>query len=171
MAITRIGTDARSFQIIQTDAGTNPTAQQPNETLTLTSTDGSIQITGDLGTDTVDFSVTNQSSQSASNTNVYGSVAAVGMGSTTNVTSYTVPGGQTFTLHMVEFNGENIARYQVLINDTVVATKHTYFGGAFFGEFWFDDLLLNAGDEIKLQVLHSRTESADFFGRVLGNLS
>lgn len=46
-----------SFTIIQTDAGTSPAADNTNDTLTLTSSDGSILITGNAGTDTIDFVV------------------------------------------------------------------------------------------------------------------
>ena len=46
-----------SFTIIQTDAGTSPAATGPTDTLTLTSSDSSLTIDGDSGTDTVDFLV------------------------------------------------------------------------------------------------------------------
>jgi len=59
MASINIKTDAggaeNAFTVIQTDAGTNPMAESTTDTLTLTSSDGSILITGDSGTDTVDF--------------------------------------------------------------------------------------------------------------------
>ena len=46
-----------SFSTIQTDAGTNPVADSAFDTLTLTSSDSSVTITGNSTTDTVDFSV------------------------------------------------------------------------------------------------------------------
>lgn len=46
-----------SFTIIQTDNGTSPTADNTNDTVTYTSSDSSITITGDSGADTVDFIV------------------------------------------------------------------------------------------------------------------
>jgi len=46
-----------AFTIIQTDAGTSPVATGPNDTLTLTSSDNSITITGNAITDTVDLIV------------------------------------------------------------------------------------------------------------------
>lgn len=45
-----------AFGIIQTPAGTSPTATTTTDTLNLTSSDGSITITGNSGTKTVDFS-------------------------------------------------------------------------------------------------------------------
>jgi len=49
---------ASSFTTIQTPAGSSPTAGSPSDVLTLTSVDGSVLITGNAITDTIDFSVT-----------------------------------------------------------------------------------------------------------------
>lgn len=46
-----------SFSIIQPDAGTSPTADNTNDTLTITSSDASLTITGNSGTDTLNFVV------------------------------------------------------------------------------------------------------------------
>ncbi len=46
-----------SFATIQTDHGTYPVAISPEDTLTLTSSDGSVYITGNAGTDTVNLQV------------------------------------------------------------------------------------------------------------------
>lgn len=48
---------AGSFSTIQTPAGSSPTATGPLDTLTLTSSDGSVSITGNALTDTIDFKV------------------------------------------------------------------------------------------------------------------
>lgn len=58
---TQAGSSAStsSFKTIQPDAGTSPVATSPNDTLTLTSSDGSVTITGNAGTDTVNFQVAN----------------------------------------------------------------------------------------------------------------
>lgn len=50
---------SNSFETISTDLGTSPTASSSTDTLTLTSADGSIVITGTAGTDTVNFAVDN----------------------------------------------------------------------------------------------------------------
>jgi hypothetical protein len=50
-----------SFGLVQTPFGTSPTADAPGGTLTLTSTDLTVTITGNSTTDTIDFSV-NESS-------------------------------------------------------------------------------------------------------------
>lgn len=50
-------TTTNSFSTIQPPSGTSPTASSPTDTLTLTSTDGTVAIIGDSATDTIDFSV------------------------------------------------------------------------------------------------------------------
>lgn len=50
-------TTTNSFTTIQPPNGTSPTASSPTDTLTLTSTDGTVTITGNSATDTIDFSV------------------------------------------------------------------------------------------------------------------
>lgn len=52
---------SNAFTVIQTPAGTSPTATSSASTLTLTSTDGSVTITGNSATNTVDFSVSGTS--------------------------------------------------------------------------------------------------------------
>lgn len=52
-----VQTVTNSFSTIQPDVGTSPVASSPTDTLTLTSSDGSVLITGNSGTDTIDFSV------------------------------------------------------------------------------------------------------------------
>jgi len=52
-----------SFKTIQADAGTNPVADSPTDTLTLTSSDASITITGNSTTDTIDFAAASGSAE------------------------------------------------------------------------------------------------------------
>lgn len=47
-----------AFKTIQTDAGTSPVADSAEDTLTITSSDASVTITGNSTTDTIDLSVT-----------------------------------------------------------------------------------------------------------------
>lgn len=51
------GGTSDSFKTIQVDAGTNPVADSATDVLTLTSSDGSILITGNSATDTIDLTV------------------------------------------------------------------------------------------------------------------
>ena len=50
------GSGIDSFSLFQVPFGTSPTATGPNQTLTFTSVDGSVVITGNSLTDTIDFS-------------------------------------------------------------------------------------------------------------------
>lgn len=77
MAVTRIfssspgfpsGFTGFGFTTIQTDTGTSPVADGFNDTLTLTSVDGSVSITGNSTTDTVDFSISGSAWKTAGNT-------------------------------------------------------------------------------------------------------
>lgn len=52
------GAGGNAFGIIQPAAGTSPTAHAASDTLTLTSSDGSVAITGTSATDTLDFKST-----------------------------------------------------------------------------------------------------------------
>lgn len=49
------GGGSNSFATIQPDAGTSPAASSSSDTLTLTSSDGSVVITGNSSTDTIDY--------------------------------------------------------------------------------------------------------------------
>jgi hypothetical protein len=53
--LSTIAAAGNSFGIIQPDSGTAPTADQPNDTLTLTSSDSSIQVIGDSSTDSINL--------------------------------------------------------------------------------------------------------------------
>lgn len=50
-------TTTNSFSTIQPDFGTSPVATSPTDTLTFTSSDGSVTITGNSATDTINFQV------------------------------------------------------------------------------------------------------------------
>lgn len=56
-AVNENGTGGKAFTVIQPDLGTAPIATGPNDTLTLTSSDGSVTITGNSSTDTIDLNV------------------------------------------------------------------------------------------------------------------
>lgn len=53
--VTIAATGTNAFAIFQCDAGTSPTADSTNDTVTFTSSDGSILITGNSSTDTIDL--------------------------------------------------------------------------------------------------------------------
>ena len=85
---------SNSFVIIQTPSGTSPTATSPTDTLTFTSSDNSISITGNAGTDTIDLTV---AGAGAAITALTGDVTATGPGSATATLANTAvsPGSYT----------------------------------------------------------------------------
>jgi hypothetical protein len=74
-------------------------------------------------------------------------------------------------LQKAPFSGENVARYDLLINGTKQETARTMFGGDFTGEFNFttgntSGYLLNAGDVVSIQVFNNRPSTASFEARI-----
>lgn len=103
--------------------------------------------------------------------NQYNEVLSVVSGITTTVVTYTVPVGKTNTLERVSVSGENIALFTVLINGTIIDRQRTYFGGELNAQFEYMSTgnfgtVLNAGDVVSVQVLHTRPSSANFEGRI-----
>lgn len=97
----------------------------------------------------------------------YDESGPVPSGSPTTILTYTVPVGDTASLQRVFASGENIARFDVLINGSELATKRTYFGGALDVNFPFntsngEGVLLHAGDVITVVVLQDRLSTAVF---------
>lgn len=101
----------------------------------------------------------------------YGESPATPTGTPAAVVTYVVPADKIAFLYRVEASGENVARYQVTVNDTVIATRRTHHGSGLTTDFNFDSpnkrtLILQPGDIIKLVALHNRPESGDFEARV-----
>lgn len=103
--------------------------------------------------------------------NLYGEANAVVSGSTTQIISYTVPVGKVSIIQKVECSGENIAKYQLLVNGTPIATLRTYFGGELNTTFDFitgqdNGYVVNAGDVVSVTTLHNRPFLGDFEARI-----
>jgi hypothetical protein len=98
----------------------------------------------------------------------YNEVNSVASGVSTTVITYTVPGTATSAfLQRVQVSGENIARYDLLINSSIVATKRTYFGGDLNATFEFQSFNNNGvplavGNTVVVKVLHTRPSLASF---------
>ncbi len=107
--------------------------------------------------------------QSGISTNIYGETLALAGLGTSDVINYTVPVGKVFTLKSAEFSGENKGVFSILINSVVEAKKRTWFV-SFNGDFYFSDLILSAGDNIKLNVQNESNSIADFNGNIQGKL-
>lgn len=107
--------------------------------------------------------------------NTYSTVSSVASATPTTIVSYTVPAADTFYLTRVEFSGENIAFYELLIDGTVEAAWRTYFGGDLSGQMIFDRGLnkgfpVNENLVILLRVTHNRPMVGNFEGRIYGVL-
>lgn len=72
---TFILTNIAAFSTIQTPSGTFPTADALNDTLTLISSDGSVQIIGDSSTDTIDLRATTSGSSVSSLNGLTGDIS------------------------------------------------------------------------------------------------
>lgn len=103
--------------------------------------------------------------------NNYGEASSVIAGATTQITSYTVPAHKVAIIQKIEVSGENIAKYQVLVNGAAIGTMRTYFGGALNTTADFltgqdNGLIVLAGDVVSVSVLHHRPDLANFEARI-----
>ncbi len=103
--------------------------------------------------------------------NVYGESAAALTGVDTAVLTYTVPADKIAFLYRAEGAGENIAKYQVHVNGSAIATRRTYFGGDLTTTFEFGSpnkrqQVLQPGDIIEVKAVHNRPDSGSFEARL-----
>ena len=103
--------------------------------------------------------------------NTYNELLSVAGGATVTIVTYTVPSAKQAVFQRASFSGENIARYDLLINGSPQDTARTMFGGDLTGEFNFETgndsgLTLSVGDTIAVQVYNVRSTSAAFEARI-----
>ncbi|CAM6004825.1 unnamed protein product [Sphagnum balticum] len=101
----------------------------------------------------------------------YNEITNIPSGSTTQIVSYTVPPSTQGVLQRCPVSGENVARYDLLINGVIVDTLRTMFGADLTQMFDFTSgndsgYVLNAGDVVSIQVLHNRPYVASFEARI-----
>lgn len=101
----------------------------------------------------------------------YNEIAAVPSGSTVQIITYTVPVLKQAVLQRVFVSGENIGRYDLLINNIIQDRIRTMFGADLSQNFDFTSgndsgLLLNSGDIVKIQVFNPRPYIGDFNARI-----
>jgi hypothetical protein len=121
---------------------------------------------GSINVNIVESPVTGQTVRS-----FYNQVVNIVEGVETTLVSYTVPPGYTAVLERASVSGENIARYDVLYNSALFDTRRTMFGGDLTSDFDYttgtsNGLVLNAGDNIIIQVLHNRPYVGTFNARL-----
>jgi len=102
--------------------------------------------------------------------NAYNEVTGVASSITTQVVTYTVPLSKTAVFQKASVSGENIAKFTLLFNSVVVDTRRTFFGSMneIFDFLSWDNngTQLVAGDNVQIQVLHTRPTVATFEARL-----
>lgn len=98
----------------------------------------------------------------------YNEVNSVPNGSNTTIISFTA--SVSSLLNKIDYSGDNVAKYTVELNGTVIDKQRTYFGSALNGTFDFSNgsrgLELEPGDLVTLKVIHARPSAGDFNGRM-----
>lgn len=98
--------------------------------------------------------------------NEYAETIAVPSGVTTTLMAYTIPAATNAILEKVFVSGENIAKYEVLLNSSVIDVKRTYF--TYYNEtFDFTSIngrgqTLNPADNVTITVYHTRPYVGNF---------
>lgn len=124
----------------------------------------------DLGINTDGSINVNLVSSTPSNQKVllnYNEVSSVGTNILTTLITYTVPVSKTAILQRISVGGENVATYQVLINNVAVETKRTWWGAGMNELFMYDTgsergYALATGDIVKVTVIHTRPMMGNF---------
>lgn len=104
--------------------------------------------------------------------NIFGQALSVISGVEVDVLTFVVAADTELALLRIEAGGDNIARYSVEVDGTLIARQRTWFNGsglATIFDFSAEDkrgLLLAAGQEIKVKALHSRPGVGDFEARI-----
>lgn len=93
-------------------------------------------------------------------------VTAIAAGITTIIGTYTVPAGKSAILQKIFVSGENVSKYQVLLNGSPINTKRTNYTNL-NETFDFlvnnsDGYILNAGDVITVNTIHNRPNVSDY---------
>lgn len=139
---------------------------------------GDVKITdneGDVLNVNPDGSINVNILPSTSNTNTvkntFGTAAAVVSGATTTIVQYTVPMNKIAILQRSVASGENIGTYTLSINGATQSVLRTYYAGAFNVTFDFvtgqdNGLVLQPGDNVKVEILHNRPYTANFDARI-----
>lgn len=110
-------------------------------------------------------------SSNVSTVSKFNEIVAVPSGSTTQLVTYTVPAGKSAVLQKAVVSGDNIGKYDLLINNIRQDTIRTMFGADLSITFDFtsgneNGLVLVAGDIVKVQVFNPRPYSADYNARI-----
>lgn len=106
--LSSLGTKSDAFATIQTPAGTSPVADVYNDTLTLTTSDSALTVTGNSTTDTIDFTLNTVA------------VTKGGTGSTTVATASRslIPASSTISAVDIDWSASNVFSKTLSANST-----------------------------------------------------
>lgn len=111
-----------------------------------------------------------QTSGSDTVISTYNEANSVSSGANTTIVTFTAGIGVNSFLSKIDYSGDNIAKFTVEINGSVIDKQRTYFGSSLNGTFNFAEsskgLRILPGDVVTLKVIHSRLSSGDFNGRI-----
>lgn len=135
-------------------------------------TGDNVAISDSTGTNTLSINPDGSINASLTNpgvgVNKYNEVLAVASGATQVINTYTVPAGKTASLTLIDVSGDNIAKYLVKIDGITQDQKRTYFGNSLNLTFDFqNNLLLNPGQIVTVEVFNFRPTSSDFNSKIL----
>jgi hypothetical protein len=110
-------------------------------------------------------------STNSTTVSTYNEVVAVAANATVQLVTYTVPVGMQAVLQRCPVSGDNIARYDLMVDGVTVDTLRTMFGSDQSQMFDFTSgndsgLILNAGQVVKIQVFNPRPYVGTFEGRI-----
>jgi hypothetical protein len=98
--------------------------------------------------------------------NTYASVSSIASGALTTILTKNV--SVPSKLMFCSASGENIAKYDILLNGNVLSSSRTYFGNSLNVNFNFDKgISLINGDVVTVRVIHNRPSPGDFNANVL----
>jgi hypothetical protein len=103
--------------------------------------------------------------------NIYGEVTNVVAGVETTICTFTAGPGKKYRLQRAQFTGENIALYNVYINNVAIATSRTHHGSGLSDSIEFiggsvEGIEVLTDDVVELRTTHIRPSTANFEGRL-----
>lgn len=102
-------------------------------------------------------------------THFYDNANAVPVNTETLINSYTVPVGKGFDLNQVTCSGNNIARFIIKVNGSIIQAKRTWWAN-FNIDFNIVEKILSAGDKIEIFVENNGETSEFFESTIIGGV-
>lgn len=101
---------------------------------------------------------------------LFNQINAVGAGTLTTIISYTATTA-TKRLQKISCSGDNISKYYVYINGTIIDINRTYFGAELNTNFDYEGSsnlgwVLAIGDIVQVKVIHNRPSVSDYNAKI-----